>query len=508
MKLMPFWLQGLLTSSHGISFRVGLPTRLRVGMSASALPSFSDLQGVATVADVLQTLHLAEPLWQAFIHQVGDPGPHIRILAALPRTVVIQGCVQATLTSGDMLTAVQATHVGLVWRTCRKVVHAWAGLPEEAFVDVDPWANEATDKLKEQSQGNMATSSTQVKDRILKMSSVVDQADDSELLLASRSDLDKWANAYVAVMGAAPLEEEEPNEAQLSALHKRVYVLRQPPYADFGVWLPFARRTQKAQKFRAFMPVGDGTYVVKEMPGPQNMLQWLSSWKVYKVALIMLDAASLAALQLYEKTIERLVMQWPKCWHLIVLADDKGRAERLEKLRRRFVVDEAGGRQVPSDWDKDRPWTCCFKALALDNEYWDEQVRHPAAAWLVSGGRGVALAPSEQVALSHLPGGLDALEVDKEDTVEPRRKQANRDKRLARAKRIKLEREELDKLRKLAHGGQGAGSSKSKGKGKSKAQAGVQICYSFANGSGPCGNSGSKEGPEVPALPLPWSQKQ
>ena len=114
MKLMPFWLQGLLTSSHGISFRVGLPTRLRVGMSASALPSFSDLQGVATVADVLQTLHLAEPLWQAFIHQVGDPGPHIRILAALPRTVVIQGCVQATLTSGDMLTAVQATHVGLV----------------------------------------------------------------------------------------------------------------------------------------------------------------------------------------------------------------------------------------------------------------------------------------------------------------------------------------------------------------------------------------------------------
>ena len=80
--------------------------------------------------------------------------------------------------------------------------------------------------------------------------------------------------------------------------------------------------------------------------------------------------------------------------------------------------------------------------------------------------------------------------------MEPRRKQANRDKRLARAKRIKLEREELDKLRKLGHGGQGAGSSKSKGKGKSKAQAGVQICYSFANGSGPCGKLRLKRGPQ------------
>jgi hypothetical protein len=363
-------------------------------------------------------------------------------------------------------------------------VHLWAGLPEDEFVDIDPWATGQVDELKEQTQNNTAQTTTQIKERILKMSSVVDQADDSELLLASRSEIDRWANSYVAVMGAPPLEEEEPNEAQLSALHRRINVLKQRPCADFGFWLPFARRTQKAQKFRAFMPVGDGTYVVREMPGPQNLLQWLSPWKVYKVALIMLEVVSLAALQLYEKTVERLVMQWPKCWHLIVLADDKGRAERLEKLRRRFLVDEDGGRPVPADWSRDRPWTTCFRALALDSEYWDEQVRHPAAAWLASGGRGVALAPAEQVAVSHLPGGLESMEIDKEESGEPRRK----DKRQAGAKRIKLEREELDKLRRASSGGQGAAPAKSKGKGKSKDQAGVQICYSFTNGTGPCGN--------------------
>jgi hypothetical protein len=202
----------------------------------------------------------------------------------------------------------------------------------------------------------------------------------------------------------------------------------------------------------------------------------------------MLDVASLAALQLYEKTVERLVMQWPRCWHLIVVADDKGRAERLEKIRRKLVVEEDCKRMVPVDWNREKPWTACFQVLALDNEYWDEQVRHPAAAWLASGGRGAALAPAEQVAMTHLPGGLDSIEVDKEEDVEPRRKQANRDRRQARAKRIRSEREELEKLRKVNHPGQAAASGKAKGRGKSKDQAGMQICYSFANGTGPCGD--------------------
>lgn len=119
----------------------------------------------------------------------------------------------------------------------------WAGLPEGDFVDVDPWANDTGDKLKDQSTTGVTTEATPVKERVLKMSNVVDQADDSELLLASGGEIDKWANSHVAVMGAPPLEEEEPNEAQLSAMNRRVNVLKQPPSADFGVWLPFARRT-------------------------------------------------------------------------------------------------------------------------------------------------------------------------------------------------------------------------------------------------------------------------
>ena len=177
--------------------------------SAGALPSSTDLTGVATVDDLLRVLAMSDHIWQAFINQAGDPGPHLRILAALPRTVAIQGCVQGTLATGDMLSAMQATHVGLVWRTSRKVVHLWAGLPEGDFVDIDPWADETADVQKEKNPAPQTSQAvTTLKERILKMSNVVDQADDSELTIATRSEIDRWANAYVAIMGAPLLEKK------------------------------------------------------------------------------------------------------------------------------------------------------------------------------------------------------------------------------------------------------------------------------------------------------------
>ena len=41
----------------------------------------------------------------------------------------------------------------------------------------------------------------QVKERVLKMSSLLDQADDSELTPVTRDQVDAWLTAYVSVMG-------------------------------------------------------------------------------------------------------------------------------------------------------------------------------------------------------------------------------------------------------------------------------------------------------------------
>lgn len=78
---------------------------------------------------------------------------------------------------------------------------------------------------------------------------------------------------------------------------------------------------------------------------------------------------------------------------------------------------------MPDDWVAESPWTTCFKALVADEEYWIEQVRHPAVSWLAAGGRGNPLLPAEQIAVAHMPGGTELLEA--EDKTKGKRRQAN-----------------------------------------------------------------------------------
>eukprot|EP00435_Cladocopium_sp_Y103_P058389 s307_g20.t1 len=158
----------------------------------------------------------------------------------------------------------------------------------------------------------------------------------------------------------------------------------------------------------------------------------------------MLGITSLSALQVYEKHIERLTMMWPRCWGLLCQAEDKARAEHLSKLRRKLLMDFKKGMPMPDDWSEENPWTTCFRMLVVDEEYWNEQVRHPAAAWTASGSRGAPLAPADQIALAHVPGGNEVADAEKEDRPDGKRRQSNRDKRMARAKRQRAERDKSE----------------------------------------------------------------
>ena len=449
------------------------------------LPAAADVLALRTITDVLRYLGMDRDLWNQFVKVVGDPQEDLRPLAALPKQVIVQG-VSGTLTvTGGAVAAVQAAHVGLVWRVARYAVFLQGGGIAEDFKDVDPWAETVTATVN---TGGSSKSSS-VKDKVMKMSNVLDQADDSEAVPPEMAMVQSWTQRYLTVMGAYPDEDEEPTDLQMGALHRRVVELDQAPFVDFSVWQPYGRRALKAAKFRAFFPVGDGSYAVRELPGPQNMIQWTASWRVFKVAAISLGIVSLAALQVYERTIERLVLLWPDCWSLIVQADDKARGEKLDKIRRQLVADFQVGKSVPDDFTMGAPWSTCFRMVAQDDIYWNEQVRNPGTAWLAHGGRGAPKAPSETIASTHLPGGTEALDslAEDRDGRDERRRQANRDKRAARKRRFSEQKDELSRLR--GHGGgvsAGQQGGKSKGKGSGKDQSGKEICYSWAKGLGPC----------------------
>lgn len=456
----------------------------------SLFPAWTELDRIQTVTDAVNWFRVDATVWNLWLAQVGDPQDDLRLLAALPKNAVTGACRIAA--QHGAFTALHATQVGLVWRLAKMVMSQRAGLQPQEHVDGDPWES-LSSTTPTATMAPSSTGGSGVKERVLKMATLVDQADESELLPPTPLQVDTWTQSYINIMGAPPQEEEEPTGAQLAALNKKLEA-GLCPYVDFSVWTPFERRTSRAQKFRVYQPLGDGSYLLRELPGPANLQQWLLCWRVFKAAALMLGAVSLAALQSYEKTVEKLTTQWPNCWGLIARADDTARAEKLERIRRGLLVDEANGRTLPLDWDKARPWTSCFNLLSQDEKYWSEQVRNPAMAWIAAGSRGVAVAPAEAIARSHFPGAgvedhLDA-HAEGQDGVRERKRQSNRERRASKRAKAAREREELAKFRAGSSQGDkgpgGQGSGKGKGKLKSKDQSGEELCYSWASGKGGC----------------------
>ena len=456
----------------------------------SLFPPWGVCAGWTRVTELLTALNIPDPLWEAFTAQAGDPGEDIRLLAALPRVALTSGCSLAVLADGSNYTPMQATQIGLLWRLSRRVTAARAGIPEQDFEDVDPWAEQpSTVRSAGDTGGHGAGTGVNLKDKVVKMSSLIDQQDDSELQLVGNTVINRWLQTYMTLMGALPDRAEEPTPAQLSALHKRVTTNDNAPYVDMSIWVPFERRMSKVQKCRTYHPLGDGSFLVRDLPGPSTHQGWLASWRVFKCAALMQEIVSLAALQSYERHIERLVLQWPGAWGLIYEADDRARAEQLERLRRQVIAEVALGRQVPPSWDEAKPWSCIFKLLVDDGPYWQECVHIPAAAWIAAGSKGKPNVASETAILKAMPGGkeLETNHPEVDDGERKRKSQANRDKRLAKRKRVQ---EELNEYRKLKSGGKGDHGGKGKGKGKSKDQTGKPLCFAWASGSAPCGHLG------------------
>ena len=154
----------------------------------------------------------------------------------------------------------------------------------------------------------------------------------------------------------------------------------------------------RAHKFTAYVPQPDGGWLKKEILGPDGYEAWLVSWRVYRVALIMLSLADEVALTRYSRQIERLAKDWPTAWHLVYLADDKLRAEYFEKIRRNIVLSIKDGARPPPLWAEERPWSSALLTVADGSEpYWDRNVRHIASRWLAQGCRAAPLTVEEEI---------------------------------------------------------------------------------------------------------------
>ena len=292
---------------------------------------------------------------------------------------------------------------------------------------------------------------------------------------------------------------------QLTALYHRVIVLGGSPYADFAVFTPYNRRVSRANKFTAHIPQTDGSWLSKEIPGPQNFSVWGFCWAVFRCASIQLGILKEAAMQAYYQNLKSLVDEWPDCWSLIYLAEDKGRAEVLARKRRTFETAIAGGAPPPPLWEANAPWSACLFALAQDDNYWNRQVRNLAVSWLTRGKHGAPKTREQAITEGAFSGGSHQ-EVPSGSTLGVPGLPGQ-----GTSKSAKLKRKHAEQLAQQSippppprtyqnqnkggkyGGGRGKGKDKSKGKGKggknivnSTDASGTQLCFGWNFGHGPC----------------------
>ncbi|OLQ04545.1 hypothetical protein AK812_SmicGene12363 [Symbiodinium microadriaticum] len=318
-----------------------------------------------------------QAVWDALEKQLGDFADEIRNLAAIPANIFAKSVETLELADGTTPSVVQATQEGT------STIDDW--------VDPDPWELSATAIRQTTTTSSPALAVTVDGERKVKMATILDQSDDSELTVDKNSSKDF-----------------------LQAL--------------------------KASKYRSYVTVGEGEYMLKELPGPTSFPQWSACFKVYRTALIMLNAMSVARLQAYEDFVERMARRYTNCWHLIYSAEDRARAELSARIAHRITMRVAAGDSPPPGWSPSNPWDAVFKAILDSQDYWQEQLHQPALTWLANGGRGIPSTPQEEYAAANIPGGLAAITPPPE--VPTGMDKGNATKAIARKrKRIKVKRE-------------------------------------------------------------------
>eukprot|EP00435_Cladocopium_sp_Y103_P023330 s454_g5.t1 len=413
-----------------------------------------------TIDGVLQFYSVGAPVWEAFIAAVGDPGQDLRLLASMPASMFGETIGACRLAGGRRITAMEAIQVGLVYRAAHLLVHMSMGGSMATWTDPDPWGSTSQQSTSTREGSPTSSGATGLQEGRMKLSQVADQADESEFVVMSESAKAQYYTKYVAKVGGLPADSEDPT-----------------------VFVPFAKRHLKSQKYQSFVMQEDGSFLARMVPGPACFAHWQASYRVLRTTLIMTDVISLAHLMEWETMVERLARQYPDCWGLIAAAEDRARGEFMAKTLAKIRLEIEQGGTPPLGWNGESPWDTVWGRVLRDRDFWAEQVHMPAISWASKGQKGKPLTPEEQLAEAALPGGRQSLQPEWE-TQEPnvQGKRRNQARREARKRKWRSDKEELQSYRKGSRNGEGKGSGKQGSKNGSKEEA----CFAWNNGNGLC----------------------
>jgi len=227
-----------------------------------------------------------------------------------------------------------------------------------------------------------------------KMSHVVSQSSDVELVALDGAAIKSAYDRYKTVFGTLPPPQEELSTEQLSAV-KALLDADLAPYVDFAIWGPFGNRLMKKLKLHGVTFSSSGALVPLELSGPPDIGQWVRAYTCLRTALVSWGAVDLGHLDRYSALINRYSSRYgAACWLQIYQADVRMRGEQMERIRRsgescRALAVAAGGTHP---MNPARPWDWVWGEACDDTSFWRSELEEPALLALTRNRTGLASA--------------------------------------------------------------------------------------------------------------------
>ena len=310
----------------------------------------------------------------ALFHLLGLTGnEHPRTVGILPATDVAAAIARWQIRNAagedEAPTMTQLGQAGVFARTCRFV----CGVPEAGAVTIQPGV------------GPQPAAPSTSNARKVKMSQVINQADEEEVEMMTSQQVTAAYDNYVNKTGGFPPEDEELSAEQITTLDA-LYKSGRAPYTDFSVWGPYQHRIQKKMKLKGMRFNGAGELVPIEMFGPADFESWRECYQVFRTGSIMFDQISPAKLDRYEKLIRQYHERYGRaCWPIIYQADVRARLEESERVRRqgREAHDTARRAGLTHPYDPNKPWDWVWSTLTMQVlGFWHKEVVEPCMLFL------------------------------------------------------------------------------------------------------------------------------
>lgn len=208
--------------------------------------------------------------------------------------------------------------------------------------------------------------------RKLKMSAVVDQTLDAEVIPLSTEEINRMYETYKNKFGDVPSPDSEPTGDQLSAVSQLVSS-GGTPYIDFAVYGPHGLRLLRKMTFQSIALNSMGEWQRREMPGPPDHESWFEIFRCLRTTFLLLETLSAERMDAYAEHIRQLSQRFGRhCWDLVYTADVHMRSEQFDRIRRRLHAAPDHGYTEAS------PWNAVMAQAVREDAFWTREVITPA----------------------------------------------------------------------------------------------------------------------------------